>query len=138
MLSRTILPAIARILAATFPTRAWYRCALIVSYLAAGILCLGRRATKPHRFEQAILLNRLLAFLTRSRKAFPVPWRWSGDSEAIVEDAAAQGRGVIYCSAHLLLIKVAVRALRETGRTPTVALAAEAGRGAIDRFRLGD
>ena len=127
MLSRTILPAIAGILTNTLPTCYWYRCARIVSYLIAGVLCHGRWATKPHRFEQAILLNRLLAFLTRSRKEFHVPWCWSGDSEAIVDGAAAQGRGVIYCSAHLPLIKVAVRALMETGRTPAVALAAEPG-----------
>ncbi len=127
MLSRTILPAIARVLTNTLPTRYWYNSALIVSYLVAGVLCVGRWATKPHRFEQAILLNRLLAFQTRSRRKYPVPWRWSGDSEEVVNGATAHRHGVVYCSAHLPLIKVAVRALMETGRTPTVALAAEPG-----------
>lgn len=54
-------------------------------------------------------------------------WRLSAASEALLDAATASGRGVVFCSAHRPLIKVAVRALMETGRTPAVAIAAEPG-----------
>ncbi len=129
MLSRTILPVFARILSLTLPPRTWYRCALWVSMAFAWILpyCRPRRRFRPHRYETAILLNRMLAFLTRTGRPFPISWRLDAASREALDSAAASGRGLVICSAHLPLIKVAVRAMIEIGRTPTVAIAAEPG-----------
>jgi hypothetical protein len=128
MLSRTILPAFARLLSLALPPRIWYRCALAMSQLLALLLRLSARTgLRPHRYETAILLNRILAFLTRTGRPFPVPWRMDAASHAALDSAAASGQGLVICSAHLPLIKVAVRALMETGRSPEVAIAAEPG-----------
>ena len=127
MLSQTILPAFARALSMTLPAQVWYRSALMASGVFAWLLRLSGRVSHPQRFEQAILLNRLMAFLTRTGVPFPVRWRWTAESEAVLDAAATSGRGLVICSAHLPLIKVAMRALIETGRAPTVVIAAEPG-----------
>ena len=128
MLSRTILPAIARALTILLPPPIWYRAALVISGIFASALRLrGGGGLRPHRFEQAILLNRLLAFLTRTGRPFPVPWRLDAEARETLAAAALSGRGVVLCSAHLPLIKVGVRALMESGHTPTAAIAAEPG-----------
>ncbi len=128
MLSRTILPAIARVLTILFPPSMWYRTALLISGILALALWLrGGLGLKPHRFEQAILLNRLLAFLTRAGRPFPVPWRMGAEAREAMDAAASSGRGVVLCSGHLPLIKIGVRALMESGHTPTAAIAAEPG-----------
>ncbi len=128
MLSRTILPAIARLLTIFLPPSTWYRAALLISgILALALRLRGSIGPKPHRFEQAILLNRLLAFLTRARRPFLVPWRMSAEAREALDAAAASGCGVVLCSGHLPLIKVGVRAFMESGHTPTAAIAAEPG-----------
>ena len=128
MLSRTILPAIARLLTIFLPPSTWYRAALPISGIFAHALRLrGSTGLKPHRFEQAILLNRMLAFLTRARRPFPVPWRMGAEAREALDDAAASRGGVVLCSGHLPLIKVGVRAFMESGHTPTAAIAAEPG-----------
>ena len=128
MLSRIILPAIARLLTIIIPPANWYRAALFISGIVAFLVRLrGAGGLRPHRYEQAILLNRLLAFLTRSEQPFPVPWRMEPEVRGIMNAATLSGRGVVFCSAHLPLIKVGVRALMESGRTPTAAIAAEPG-----------
>jgi hypothetical protein len=129
MLSRIILPAIARLLVTFLPASTWYRCAWLASGVLASLLRwrFGGGELKPHRFEQAILLNRLLAFLTRAGQPFPVPWRMEPETRGLMNAATLSGRGVVFCSAHLPLVKVGVRALMESGRTPTAAIAAEPG-----------
>lgn len=128
MLSRTILPAIARLLTIFLPRPVWYRAALLIGGILAFALWLRRGSgLKPHRFEQAILLNRLLAFLTRTRRPFPVPWRMGAEARETLDAAASSGRGVVLCSGHLPLIKVGVRAFMESGHSPTAAIAADPG-----------
>jgi hypothetical protein len=89
------------------------------------MLRFGRSGLRPHRFEQAILLNRMLAYLTRTGTPFPVPWFMSEESRAALESACPAGRGLLVCSAHLPLIKVGARALQETGHTMSGAIAAD-------------
>ncbi len=68
------------------------------------------------------MLNRMLALLTRHDRPFPVPWRMDRGSRALLASARARG-GLLLCSAHLPLVKVAVRAFIETGHAPTAAIA---------------
>lgn len=119
MLSQTILRVSSRLISLTLPPTFWYRAALAVSGLGARLLRLtGIGSRRPYRFEQAILLNRMLAYLTRRGEPFPIPWR------VIEEFQAPQGSGVIACSAHLPLIKIAGRALMDSGYAVRASIAA--------------
>ena len=124
MLSRTIIPAFARLLSLFVPSRHWYRCAHATGAFLAWWLRSFGSLSGPPIFEQALFLNRLLAKLSRGSRPFPVPWRWDAASEAAVRKARGGGRGVVFYSAHLPLVKIAIRALIESGVGPDAAIAA--------------
>jgi hypothetical protein len=63
--------------------------------------------------SQAVFVNRVLSLLTRTGQPFSVPWTAEGLD--LVRAASAGPRGLILCSAHLPLIKVACRALMDSG-----------------------
>jgi lauroyl/myristoyl acyltransferase len=65
----------------------------------------------------------MLALLTRHNRPFPVPWRMDAETRALLESATTRGRGLLLCSAHLPLVKVAARAFIETGQAPAAAIA---------------
>lgn len=122
MLSQTVLPALSRLFPFVLPPSLWYRSALALSAAVAGAVRLTSAQRQTYRFEQALILNRLLALLTRHNRPFPVPWRMGSETRALLASATARG-GLLLCSAHLPLVKVAARAFIEAGHAPAAAIA---------------
>lgn len=97
------------------PTGHWYRTAFLVSEMLGPATRYLRRHEWNGPLSQAVFVNRVLAFLTRSGRAFPIPWEAEGLETVRRFRAQGGSRGVIFCSAHLPLIKVGCRALMDSG-----------------------
>ncbi len=108
------------------PREHWYAAAFAASRPVGPLLCYLRRKQWNGPLSQAIFLNYILTMLTRSQKPFSIAWKVEG-GEAL-QRAAARG-GVVLCSSHLPLIKVACRALIESGINVAGALAADPATG---------
>jgi hypothetical protein len=109
-----IVPAIfAWTIRRLLPPCHWYRAAFQISRVLAPAGRLRLRLAWNGSLAQAILLNRMLALLTRTGRAFPVPWKAHGLD--LVSAHMGQSGGVVLCSAHLPLVKVACRALMDCG-----------------------
>ncbi len=99
----------------------WY----FVAFRFTGII--SRYKTSPYLNEKSLgikhanLLNSLLSLLTRTRQPFPILIKAEGTG-LLMED---RGTGLILCSLHIPLIKVALRHLIENGIIPDVAIAAD-------------
>jgi lauroyl/myristoyl acyltransferase len=108
-------------LAIVLPTRTWYSAAFRISKALGPVFRLRRDKARESTLHEARLLNRLLALFTRTGRAFPIPVCMRG-FEILLEEKS-HGRGVVLCSAHLPLIKVALRALIQSGHGPTAVIA---------------
>jgi hypothetical protein len=98
------------------PTKFWYRAAYRTSRLLAPFA--SSSPPEPH------ILNRILGFMTRTQRPFPIPWKAIG--REVLFNTGNPG-GVVLCSAHVPLIKVAARAIMEMGYGPTAAIASHPG-----------
>lgn len=135
-LFRSILKSSAITITHVFPQTEWYRAAYVVSGMLAkvsdmlptvsGIPSLKRKAKKYKNtvaINHAVKLNYLLAVMTHGGKPFPIPILAQG----IELFRKPRPNGVILCSTHLPLGKVALRHLMEQNFKPTLALAADPG-----------
>ena len=99
----------------------WYR----VAFRLTGVI--SRFKTSPYLNEKSLgikhanLLNSLLSLLTRTRQPFPILIRAEG-SGLLTKPLE---NGLILCSLHIPLVKVALRHLLENGIIPDVAIAAD-------------
>ncbi|GAB4017626.1 hypothetical protein GCM10028808_49550 [Spirosoma migulaei] len=125
MISFTSVKAhIANIITVVFPPKRWYKAA----YLASGMLAFLRPQEKytyknTLAISRAGKLNGLLAIMTRKGKPFPIPVLAQG-LELFLKH---RPNGLILCSTHIPLSKVALRYLIEQGFKPTVAIAGNPG-----------
>ena len=123
-LSNTIKKHIARTIIVLFPRSKWYKAA----HTIAGMLARWREQEK-YKYKNTVAmshagkLNGLLALMTRTGKPFPIPVRAQGLDLFF----KPRPHGLILCSTHIPLSKVALRHLMEQGFTPTLALAANPG-----------
>ncbi|GAB3783235.1 hypothetical protein GCM10028818_40780 [Spirosoma horti] len=135
-LFRSILKSSAITITHVLPQSKWYRAA----YMASGVLAKASdlvvtisgiptftREQKKYKntvaINHAIKLNYFLAVMTHGGKPFPIPILAQG----IEVLRKPRPKGVILCSTHIPLVKVALRHLMEHNFKPTLALAADPG-----------
>ncbi|SOD99813.1 hypothetical protein [Spirosoma fluviale] len=115
---------IATVITTLLPAKRWSQAAFTMS----GLLAYYYRLFKGHKvykynytvgISRAHKLNHLLALMTRLGKPFPITICAQG-SELFLKP---RPKGLILCSTHIPLSKVAIRHLMEHGFTPTVVLA---------------
>ena len=99
--------ALAWFISAVIPARHWYKAALKSTLVTASVLSLFRKNKPAFRLTRANHLNRLLSLLTRTDTPFHIPYRNYGME--ILHGAS----GTIFCSVHLPLAKVSIRAMVE-------------------------
>ena len=89
----------------------WYKTAYWTTYLYYP-LSLFKKHKKNNgiAFTRASILNTLLSFLTRANKPFPIPYTISGLELLENNDA-----GIVFCTTHLPLVKVAISATLTSG-----------------------
>ncbi|WP_461133922.1 hypothetical protein [Spirosoma lituiforme] len=110
-----------------FPQSKWYRIAYVVSGILAkgtGMLTFMRKPKKYKdtvAIDHAFKLNHFLSVMTQGGKPFPIPTFAQG----IELFRKPRPNGVVLCSTHIPLSKVAARHLIEHNFMPTIALAAD-------------
>ncbi|ADB38305.1 hypothetical protein [Spirosoma linguale] len=135
-LFRSILRLLAITITFIYPQSEWYRVAYVVSGMlakvsdmlvtVAGVPTFMR---KPKKYKDtvainhAVKLNYFLAVMTHGGKPFPIPTLAQG----LELFRKPRPNGVILCSTHIPLAKVAIRHLMEHDFKPTLALAADPG-----------
>ena len=135
-LGRSLLKSSAIAITRIFPQSEWYRAAYVVSGMIAkasnmlatvsGIPYFMREPKKyinTVAIDHAVKLNFLLAVMTHGGKPFPIPILAQG----IDLFYKPRPNGVILCSTHIPLVKVALRHLMENNIKPTLAVAYEPG-----------
>ncbi len=97
-----------------FPKRQWYKMVFGVSYISRFIIKLTTINKNSLGLVRANNINRLLALLTRSGKSFPIPYRITGETQ--IEHSS----GLILCTVHLPLVKVAIMAFMKSHHVDAV------------------
>jgi hypothetical protein len=119
------LSLIAHLCTFMLPVQFWYPAVLRLSRLQASIVRFFLRKLRDRTLESR-LLDRWLAFLSRTQVPFPIPW-WTADYQDLAETAVHED-GIVYCSANTPLLSLAFRALADLGYpTPTMAVACQPG-----------
>lgn len=115
---------VATVLTSTFPQHMWYGMAYTVTRLLAPWNIRQNTDYKVTRvMNHAKQLNLLLGLISRTGKDFPIPTRGYGVSLF----TKTRPNGLILCSTHIPLAKVAVSYLAEGTSISMVAIAAEPG-----------
>lgn len=87
-----------------FPARHWYKVVFKVSFITRFVTRLKSINGYSLGLVRASNVNGLLALLTRANIPFPIPYRITGETE--IKHAS----GLILCTVHLPLVKVAIMA----------------------------
>ncbi|WP_461134993.1 hypothetical protein [Spirosoma lituiforme] len=116
---------VAQLITTTLPPHKWYTAA----YRTASLMAFIRQPKKYHckstlAISRAIKLNTLLALLSRQGRAFPIPIHCSKTLDLFTKPRPG---GLILCSTHMPLTKLALNYLVELGFTSPIALAADPG-----------
>ena len=92
-----------------YPTKRWYEIVYIISNYTK--IFFINQTNKNHAKERrrADQINKLLSLLTRSQREFPIPYSFE------YLELPKSTKGIILCSVHLPLLKVAVKSCLEKG-----------------------
>lgn len=90
-----------------FPVHDWYKISLFITYFTRFKLSLLLIKKIPLAFIRARDMDTLMGFITRSGKAFSIPFRLK--TQASIEHVS----GIVLCTVHLPLVKVAIRGYME-------------------------
>ena len=100
---------VAFFIASCFSKKRWYQLALLSTYISRFPYWVIHKHKRSMGLIQASHLNRLLSLLTRTGKQFYIPYSNIG-----LADIQPHTR-LIFCTVHLPLVHVAIRALLEHG-----------------------
>jgi hypothetical protein len=114
------LRLLAIIISLIYPSDKWYKVVLYISNLSRFLTFQLLNKNKSIGMIRANHINGLLAVLTWTGKSFPVPYRITG------LENLQQKNGLILCTVHLPLVKVAVRGLIENNFKINAAIAENA------------
>ncbi|MVM35226.1 hypothetical protein GO755_34710 [Spirosoma sp. HMF4905] len=118
-LSNSVKTYVALAITTLFPLKNWY----IVAYAVSGVMSYlykpqKNKYTNTWAINHAYRLNGLLAVMTRKGRSFPMPVHGRGEELFFKQ----RPNGLVLCSTHIPLSKVALRYLMECGFKPTVAI----------------